>query len=220
MSTPYANLDFERLERCGHPEAVYAAGKTPEEVCAIAFDMVNHQGFALVTRMHETHGALVEKNCLDRLDILWSPRRQTALIGTPPPERKLAKPVRIVCAGTSDRLVGAEAALTLRALGIIAPTLVDVGVAGLHRLIEKLPELRQSSAIIAIAGMEGTLPGVIAGLVACPVIAVPASIGYGVSANGQVALNTMLASCAAGLTVVNIDNGFGAACAVGRMILK
>lgn len=211
-------LDHHRQKRCGHPEAVYAAGKTPEEVCAIALEMVKHNGFALLTRLNAGHAPALEAACGNQHPILWCPRRQTALVGAPPPVRALTKPVRIVCAGTSDRGVGAEAALTLRAIGIESQFIEDVGVAGIHRVLDKVDDLRNSFALIVCAGMEGALPSVVAGLVACPVIAVPTSVGYGVSEGGHTALHAMLSSCAAGVTVVNIDNGFGAACAVGRML--
>lgn len=213
-------LDHDRSQRCGHPEAVYAAGKTPEEVRVIALEMVKHSKFALITRMADSHAAVLEEACAAAgIPVLWCPRRATALVGAPPPVRKLAKPIRIVCAGTSDRGAGAEAQLTLRAIGFECEFIVDVGVAGIHRVLGKTDDLRHSTALIVCAGMEGALPSVVAGLVACPVIAVPTSVGYGVSAGGHVALNAMLSSCAAGVTVVNIDNGFGAACAVGRMLV-
>lgn len=217
MSHPH-NIDHGRMERCGHPEAVYAAGKTPDETCAIVQEMLRVRACALVTRMNEAHAVRLKDACAGKHDILWCPRKHTALIGTPPPVRATPKPVRIVCAGTSDRGVGAEAALTLRAIGISSHTIVDIGVAGIHRLLEKKDELRASSALIVCAGMEGALPSVVAGMVACPVIAVPTSVGYGVSEGGHAALNAMLSSCAAGIVVVNIDNGFGAACAVGRIL--
>ena len=217
MTSAFAELDHGRHGRCGHPEAVYAAGKTPQEVSAIAAAMVRHHGFALVTRMDGAHAGLLTQTFAGS-PVRWCSRGRTALIGAPPAVRTLPKPVRIVCAGTSDRPVAEEAELTLRTLGLEAQMVVDVGVAGIHRLMNRVEELRGSSALIVCAGMEGALPSVVAGLVACPVIAVPTSVGYGVSAGGRAALDTMLSSCAAGITVVNIDNGFGAACAVGRIL--
>ena len=202
----FATLDHGRARRCGVPEVIYAAGKTPDQVVRIAASLVDRTGHALITRAEPEH-RLALGNAFDQ--ITSGERGRTLLVGTPPPLG--GTPLPIVTAGTSDEPVAEEAELTCAALGQASKRINDVGVAGLPRLIARLPELEGTGAIICIAGMEGALPSVVGGLVSVPVIAVPTSVGYGAAMGGLAALLGMLTSCAAGVSVVNIDNGFGAA---------
>ncbi|BAM04099.1 nickel pincer cofactor biosynthesis protein LarB [Phycisphaera mikurensis] len=211
----FATVDHDRGRRCGLPEVVYAEHKTPEEVIAIVDALRERSGYALATRVKEA----------DRpaLRAAWSgvPVQEAAgagafLVGSPPPLVGLP-PVPVVAAGTSDLPVAREAELTLRAMGQSAHRITDVGVAGLHRLLERLPELAAGRVVVVIAGMEGALPSVVAGLLPAPVVAVPTSVGYGAAFGGVAALLGMLNSCGSGVTVVNIDNGFGAALSAGRI---
>ncbi|MDZ4787912.1 MAG: nickel pincer cofactor biosynthesis protein LarB [Blastochloris sp.] len=212
---PFAHVDLERLARCGASEVIFGLGKTPEQILAIAQILKNADQSVLITRTNVTVWKKLKPHFPGaRFDLsahLISWRN--------PRSAPTAKPLHIlVCAaGTSDLPVAEEAALTAEFYGNKVERLYDVGVAGLHRLLKHLEKLRSCHAIIAVAGMEGALPSVIGGLVACPVIAVPTSIGYGANLQGVAALLGMLTSCASGLTVVNIDNGFGAAMAVERL---
>lgn len=214
-ATRDAVLDFERLARTGTAEAVLCAPKSAEQIDRI-LDLADEAGRAmLLTRLDGDRLDRLAGRHRSRLD--YDPASRTAIFGTPPAAE--ARPgIGIVTAGTSDMAVAGEAARTLRFHGYDAPVLADVGVAGLWRLTQRLDDIRRFRVIIAVAGMEGALFSVLAGLVAAPVIAVPSSVGYGVAAGGQVALHSALASCAPGLVVVNIDNGFGAACAAITMI--
>lgn len=185
---------------------MYGAGKTPDQVAGIAEKLFAASDVVLVTRVGaEAFARIREKipkaqyNELGRL--AWADRR---------PERPLTPGVVVAAAGTSDLPVAEEATLTAQLMGCDVTRLTDVGVAGLHRLTDRLGELQKARAVVAVAGMEGALPTVIGGLVAAPVIAVPTSVGYGASFNGLAALLAMLNSCAPGVAVVNIDNGFGA----------
>lgn len=202
----FATLDHGRADRCGMAEVVFGAGKTPQQIVAICRSLIDRCGYALVTRAREEHVQAV-REAFDKVEV--GGRHQAMLIGDPPPLRGGTIP--IVTAGTSDEPIAEEAVLTCRALGQPCVRINDIGVAGLHRLINRLDELQQASVIICIAGMEGALPSVIGGLVSCPVIAVPTSVGYGAALQGVAALLGMLTSCASGVSVVNIDNGFGAA---------
>ncbi|MHB1155973.1 MAG: nickel pincer cofactor biosynthesis protein LarB [Phycisphaerales bacterium] len=202
----YATLDHDRRRRCGSAEVIYAAGKTPDQVVAIAQRLIERNGHALVTRANADHAAAIRRAFAEPIT---GSRGSTFLLGKPPAEA--GTPIPIVTAGTSDEPVAEEAMLTCRAMGQATRRLNDIGVAGLHRLVDRLPELRGAGCIICIAGMEGALPSVIGGLVSVPVIAVPTSVGYGAAFGGVAALLGMLTSCAAGVSVVNIDNGFGAA---------
>ena len=215
-TTPFACLDHQRKQRCGHPEAVFAEHKSTEQCVAIAREMLNQSGMALLTRCTPAQTTALGQ-ALPEAMTEASTCGRTLLLGEPPELRPIA-PVTIACAGTSDLPVAEEAALTLRSLGIPCTAHHDIGVAGLHRLMDRADALHEAGAIIAVAGMEGAMPSVIAGLVACPVIAVPTSVGYGAGQGGLAALLAMLTSCAAGITVVNIDNGYGAACAAGRIL--
>ncbi len=202
----FATLDHDRPRRCGTQEVIYAAGKTPDQVILIARALVDRTGHALVTRCGPDHLGAIRQNFRK---IEPGSRGQTVIVGDLPPVS--GTPIPLVTAGTSDEPVAEEAELTCRALGQASKRINDVGVAGLPRLFRRLPELQETGVVVCIAGMEGALPSVIGGLVRVPVIGVPTSVGYGAALGGLSALLGMLTSCAAGVTVVNIDNGFGAA---------
>jgi NCAIR mutase (PurE)-related protein len=207
----FARVDTHRAVRTGDPEVVYGAGKTPEQTVAIVDALLAAGGErpALVTRAPEpTIAALREAYPDVEVD------SGTVLVGPVPKPRGN---VAVVTAGTSDARVGAEATLTLRAFGAGVTPIRDVGVAGLHRLLDKRADLEAADCVIVIAGMEGALPSVIGGLVGTPVIAVPTSVGYGASFGGLAALLGMLNSCAPGVVVCNIDNGFGAGVFAARV---
>lgn len=202
----YAKLDHHRGLRQGTAEVIYGAGKTSEQVIGIAEAMKNRgQKTILITRMPEEMAQAVEKVHA----LQYSAMGRVGIIGEVPEADGKGKIV-VATGGTSDMPVAEEAALTAQALGNEVIRLYDVGVAGLHRLLAHLDEIMQAEVIIAIAGMEGALASVIGGLADCPVIAVPTSVGYGASFFGLSALLSMLNSCASGVSVVNIDNGFGA----------
>lgn len=209
---PYAELDFARLDhhrslRKGISEVVFGQGKTPEQAAAIAERFMENEGKVIVTRANPEMAQAIQEKVPDAT---YESTARIVFAGKFP-EIDMHKYVAVVTAGTSDIPVAEEAAVTLSLLGTRSERLYDVGVAGLHRLLDKREILWNADAIIAIAGMEGALASVIGGLVACPVIAVPTSIGYGASFNGLAALLAMLNSCALGVAVMNIDNGFGAA---------
>lgn len=207
-------LDTHRLIRQGMPEVVFARNKTSQQVSVALFGLLEAHGHALATTVSPDIAAVLSASfpngSYDATSRLFN-------IGTMPP-RDASLVTSVVCAGTSDLPVAEEAAQTLEFAGYHVQRVQDVGVAGLHRLLSKVDALRASKVIIAIAGMEGALPGVIAGLVAAPVIAVPTSVGYGTSFNGLSALLSMLNSCSSGMGVVNIDNGFGAAMLAIRIL--
>jgi len=214
----FATIDHQRLERCGSAEVIFAEGKTPDQVAVIASAIIERSGAALITRAGGAHvDALRAK--LGDLPMLTDSHQRTLLMGQQPPVENESAIV-IVTAGTSDQSVAQEAQVTCAAMGMGAVMINDVGVAGLHRLGAKLDVLRKASVVICIAGMEGALPSVIGGLVDVPVIAVPTSVGYGAAFDGIAALLGMLTSCASGVVVVNIDNGFGAAHAACLMARK
>lgn len=202
----YAKVDLHRKARQGAAEVIYGAGKTPEQIIGI-LDVMKKSGqdTVLITRLPEESAAIVGR--VHPMDYHRDAR--AGIVGTPPVPDGLGKIV-IATGGTSDIPVAEEAALTARVLGNEVVRLYDVGVAGLHRTLAHLDDIMGASVIIAIAGMEGALASVIGGLADCPVIAVPTSVGYGASFNGLSALLSMLNSCASGISVVNIDNGFGA----------
>lgn len=214
-SMDFATIDHHRALRQGFPEVVFAAGKTLAQLLAIA-ERLNAEGEGfLATRVaQEMWGPLAERfpgveiNELGRVAYLPPATPKASDRGT----------VLVITAGTSDLPVAEEAAVCARAFGATVQRLTDVGVAGLHRLLSRGEQLQRASVIIVVAGMEGALPSVVGGLVAAPVIAVPTSVGYGASFGGIAALLSMLNSCAAGVTVVNIDNGFGAAYAASRIL--
>lgn len=207
---PDACLDHQRHLRTGIPEVIYGASKTVEQIVAIAEAMQKQGGPVLATRVDRTKAEQVQK----KLPHFYYAEEAGMLICNPAtedPARYLGRTL-VISAGTSDTPVAEEAALTLSSFGHPVDRLFDAGVAGLHRLLSRRSLLQEARVIIVVAGMEGALPSVVAGLVRCPVIAVPTSIGYGASFGGIAALLGMLNSCAPGVAVVNIDNGFGAAC--------
>jgi NCAIR mutase (PurE)-related protein len=200
-----ANIDTHRSLRRGLPEVIFCQGKTPEQAAEI-FDKMQGNGPTMATRANEKHYSAIKKKCRKAVY-----NREAGIItNVKTTERKDSNYVAVICAGTSDISVSEEAALTAEFFGCRAVRLWDVGVAGLHRLLDKMEILRKAKVIVAVAGMEGALPSVVSGLVRCPVIAVPTSVGYGASFWGVTALLAMLNSCSPGVSVVNIDNGFGA----------
>ncbi|MGX7706129.1 nickel pincer cofactor biosynthesis protein LarB [Methylobacterium sp. Gmos1] len=206
-------LDFARTERIGLEEAVFAAGKSPAQIDAILAAADERGARFLVTRLDpERHAALRYR---DRLD--YCPVSRTAFFGA---AKRIEDPARIaiVAAGTSDVPVAREAERTLAYQGHATTLIADVGVAGLWRLTRRIEEIRAHPVVICAAGMDAALPSVLGGLVAGAVIAVPTSVGYGVAEGGRAALDAVLASCAPGIAVVNIDNGYGAACAALRLL--
>lgn len=209
--TSFANLDFHRRERTGIPEAIFAEGKTVDQVVALTSQMVERAGMALVTRVSADVARALEKRVPHRMKYYESGRVILALrSGFRIPVTGGA--IAVLAAGTSDLPVAEEARVTAECMGCTVSAFYDVGVAGIHRLVGPLEHIREKkiSAVVVVAGMEGALPTVVRGLVAVPVIGVPTSVGYGYGGKGEAALMTMLQSCAPGLTVVNIDNGFGA----------
>jgi NCAIR mutase (PurE)-related protein len=211
----FARVDHHRSLRQGFPEVVFGEGKTTEQVVRIAEAIAARGEGLLITRVAPDAAEAV----VGRLpDAAWNPLGRTVhLPSVHAVELGTAGTVLVVCAGTSDLPVAEEAAVSAAAFGNPVARLNDVGVAGIHRVLAASEELRAASVVIVVAGMEGALPSVVGGLVRAPVIAVPTSIGYGASFGGIAALLGMLNSCAAGVTVVNIDNGFGAACAAARI---
>jgi NCAIR mutase (PurE)-related protein len=201
--------------RTGVPEVIFGQGKTPTQVAAIVERFVARSGRAFATRVSPEAEALVREKFPEAH--FYESARILTVGDFPQPED--GPFIAVASAGTSDMPVAEEAAVTLELLGTSSRRIYDVGVAGLHRVLDRLDILRQAEAIVAVAGMEGALATVIGGLVACPVIAVPTSVGYGVSFGGLSALLTMLNSCVPGVAVVNIDNGFGAG-VLAHMIAK
>ncbi|MDG2486516.1 MAG: nickel pincer cofactor biosynthesis protein LarB [Roseibacillus sp.] len=207
-------VDTHRELRQGAPEVVFGAGKSGEQLVEILGRIYQSHHRALATRVSRRKARIVEELLpearYDRLSRLL-------ILGQRPEPR--AHPYAVVaCAGTSDLPVAEEASQTLEFLGHRVERVTDVGVAGLHRLLDKLGTLRAAGVVVSVAGMEGALTSVIGGLVACPVVGVPTSVGYGISRGGEAALHAMLSSCASGVSVVNIDNGFGAAMVASSII--
>jgi pyridinium-3,5-biscarboxylic acid mononucleotide synthase len=209
----FAAVDLHRELRQGCPEVIFGAGKTPQQVVAIAQRLVESSGRVLVTRITPKHAVVFRKRFPRSIH---HEDARLLVVGPTPPEHQRGL-VAVVCAGTSDVPVAEEAALTAEFLGSRVRRIYDVGVAGLHRLLARLPEIQEASVIVVVAGMEAALPSVLGGLVSRPLIGVPTSIGYGSHMGGVTALLGMLNSCASGLTVVNIDNGFGAGFAAHRI---
>jgi NCAIR mutase (PurE)-related protein len=219
-SWPFEDLGFARVDHHrslrGGPEVVYGAGKTPAETAAIVAALLARDAApVLVTRATAEHAAAVREAVPEAR---WHPRSGMLVCravagGAAPPGL-----VEVVCAGTSDLPVAEEAWVTAEAFGCRVGTLVDVGVAGAHRLFADAGRLQAADALVVVAGMEGALPSLVAGLVAAPVIAVPTSVGYGAAFDGLAALLSMLNSCAVGVSVVNIDNGFGAGALAARIL--
>jgi len=212
---PFAHIDHHRELRNGQPEVVFCGPKTVEQVVAICERLAAASGTFLGTRVTDAQAAALAARFPG---LLRNPLARTAWLPPDPrPAPRGLGPVLVVSAGTSDLPVAEEAAVTAEAFGNEVDRLPDVGVAGLHRLLGASDRLARAAVIIVVAGMEGALPSVVGGLVRAPVIAVPTSVGYGASFGGLAALLGMLNSCAAGVTVVNIDNGFGAAAAASRI---
>ena len=202
----YAKVDFHRGIRQGVPEVIYGSGKTKEHILGIAKAMrENGQKTVLITRLTQEAADFVAAE----LPLDYNPLSRTGLVGELPAPTGKGRIV-VATGGTSDIPVAEEAAVTAEALGNEVVRLYDVGVSGIHRLLGNMETIMSARCIVAVAGMEGALPSVIGGLADCPVIAVPTSVGYGASLGGIAALMSMLNSCASGVSVVNIDNGFGA----------
>jgi pyridinium-3,5-biscarboxylic acid mononucleotide synthase len=207
----YARIDHHRALRQGLPEAIYGPGKTPDQCAGIVAELLTHgTGPVILTRAtpDQADAALRANNggMSHGATIVWRPVAS-----------KRRERVMVVAAGTADLPVADECATVLGAHGFQPARLTDVGVAGLHRLLPHIDDLAMADAVVVVAGMEGALASVAGGLTSAPVVAVPTSVGYGASLEGVTALLAMLASCASGITVVGIDNGFGAACAVARL---
>ena len=212
----YATVDLDRQARCGHPEVVYSEGKTPEWVEGVIRKLAENGQDAFATRVSEAQAVHLAERfpeaVQDRLGrTFWLPQ---------PGERPAVGLVYVVTAGTSDLPVAQEALVTARVMGAHAELIVDVGVAGIHRLLKHRDKLNAADVIIVVAGMDGALPSVVGGLVDCPVIACPTSIGYGAAFGGLAPLLTMLNSCSAGVAVVNIDAGFKAGFIAARMVKR
>ncbi len=209
----FARVDVDRRRRTGFPEVIFGQGKTPEEVARIAAVILEREPVLLATRVSREQFEAVEAE----FPIAKFHERARCLTIEREPLPTRPRPIAVVAAGTSDLPVAEEAAVTLEIFGNRVERVYDAGVAGLHRLLVETERLRKCAALIVVAGMEGALPSVVAGLVDKPVIAVPTSTGYGASFGGLAALLGMLNSCGSGVTVVNIDNGFGAAYAAATI---
>ncbi|MFV0450979.1 MAG: nickel pincer cofactor biosynthesis protein LarB [Propioniciclava sp.] len=202
-----ADLDLTRGDRRGYPEAVYCEGKSPDSLAAIARRVREHPDIATIfTRADDQRAAAV----LAELPDAHHDRVARMLVWPPGRPEPAGERVIVACAGTSDLPVAREALLTARHLGREAELVVDIGIAGVHRVLERREVFASAGVIVVVAGMDGALPGLIAGLVSAPVVAVPTSVGYGAAFGGVASLLTMLNACAPGVAVVNIDNGYGA----------
>jgi hypothetical protein len=209
----FATVDTDRKRRCGFPEVIFCEGKSPADVASIAQTIVAHDGVLLATRATREHFEAVSS----ALPSARFHERARCITVEDRPQPKNGGKVGVICAGTSDLPVAEEAAVTLEIFGNHVERISDVGVAGIHRIIGEKERLDACNVLVVVAGMEGALPSVVAGLVSRPVIAVPTSVGYGASFGGLAALLGMLNSCGSGVTVVNIDNGFGAAYAAANI---
>jgi hypothetical protein len=205
-----ATVDHHRELRAGVPEVVFGQNKTADQIAALMQSLARGGGGALATRVDPDKG---ERVAAQVPGARYRADARAAVVAPERPRPAGRGPVAVVSAGTSDEPVAAEAEVALEFLGQRVERVRDVGVAGVHRVVHRAEDLRRAEVVIVVAGMEGALPSVVAGLVDRPIIAVPTSVGYGVSLGGFVAMLGMLSSCAAGVTVVNIDNGFGAAVA-------
>jgi NCAIR mutase (PurE)-related protein len=214
VSEAEERLDFARGSRTGTPEVIYGAGKSREQIERIARALFDATGFALATRVAPEDGEALARALPGAR---YFARARVLQLGAL--DRTGAR-IAVACAGTSDLPVAEEAARTLDAFGHDVLERYDVGVAGIHRLFDVRADLDEAAAVIVVAGMEGALASVVAGLIRPPVIAVPTSVGYGAAFGGIAALLAMMNSCAPGVSVVNIDNGFGAACVAHRIVAK
>jgi NCAIR mutase (PurE)-related protein len=214
-ASPDFRLDLQRTERLGFDEAIFCAGKAVSHLAQIIQHGIDSDLRMLLTRLSAEQFAQLPAAQQTRID--FEPVSRTGYLGSP--HTTTGEPrIAVVAAGTSDIFVSREAARTLRYYGVPHLEMTDVGVAGLWRLLERVEELRRMSVVIAVAGMDAALPTVLGGLVSGCVIGVPTSVGYGVATGGNAALNALLASCAPGIVVTNIDNGYGAACAALRIM--
>jgi hypothetical protein len=209
----FAQVDTHRALRRGFPEVIFSAGKTPAQVTGIASKLLEHGQNVLATRVTAEHARALRRKF--RKAVYHEAARCVTIEPKPLPKRPGA--IAVISAGTSDLPVAEEAALTAEVMGNHVERMNDVGVAGVHRLLSRMDAVRKANVIVVVAGMEGALPSVVAGLVSLPVIAVPTSVGYGTSFGGLAALLGMLNSCSSGITVVNIDNGFGAGYAASQI---
>jgi hypothetical protein len=209
----FARLDLDRLRRRGIPEVIFGSGKTAAQLAVILARLNEDGQNAFATRVTPEQAEAVRREIPDAV---YEPVSRTLTRDVAPLPRLRGK-VAILCAGTADIPVAEEAAVTAARMGARVERVYDVGVAGLHRLLHRLPVFADARAVIVVAGMEGALPSVVAGLIDKPVIAVPTSVGYGAALNGLTALLAMTTSCASGVTVVNIDNGFGAGVAAAMI---
>lgn len=212
---PFAQVDIDRQRRTGQAECIFGQGKTPEHIISICQALTDQDQPILVTRVDKNKASAI---CEALTYLTYDPMGKTLTFVPDNTPTKSTNRIAVICAGTSDLHVAKECIATLSTNGHIPTIVTDVGVAGLHRLLNVLPEIKKHDLLIVIAGMEGALPSVIAGLTSIPIIAVPTSVGYGAHQNGMTTLHAMLSSCASGLTVVNIDNGYGAACAAIRVV--
>jgi len=208
----FAKIDHHRLLRRDFPEVIYGTNKTPQQILEISKKILKFSPILMITRTDEQVFDLLKKN-LKETDLKYF----CGIIYTPlkVPENELKDGVTVICAGTSDINIAEEAAITAYLMGNKVGKIYDVGVAGIHRLLSFKDRLKESNVIVAVAGMEGALPGVVGAMVNCPVIGVPTSVGYGANLGGISALLTMLNSCSPGVSVVNINNGFGAGYTAG-----
>jgi NCAIR mutase (PurE)-related protein len=213
----FATVDHHRALRQGVPEVIFSERKTVDQIAAIGNEILRAGQNVLMTRLDQEKADALAHHLAG---FRYAPLARVGMVELAPPEARNVGTVAVVTAGTSDVPVAEEAVETLRAVGIEPLRMYDVGVAGLHRLLHRLDELRKASAVIVIAGMEGALPSVVGGVVSAPIVAVPTSVGYGTALGGFTALFAMLTACASGLVVVNIDSGFGAAMAVHRMLVR
>lgn len=211
----FAQLDQHRAIRCGFPEVVFGQGKTPEQVVQIVRRLSERNDRVLVTRVTPEMSAVVQPQIPE---MVYHPAARILVLDRAV-DRVKKKGVFVLTAGTADIPVAEEAALTADLMGNDVERLFDVGVAGIHRLLNQVERLQKARVVVVVAGMDGALPSVVGGLVSVPVIAVPTSVGYGASFQGLAALLTMLNSCATGVAVVNIDNGFGAGVMASRINL-
>jgi NCAIR mutase (PurE)-related protein len=209
----FAQVDTHRALRKGFPEVIFGAGKSPEQVLKIASRLLAGEQRILVTRITPAHARLLRRKF--KAAVHHESARCVTIEKRPAPKRHGT--IAVICAGTSDLPVAEEAAVTAEIMGNRVERIVDVGVSGLHRILARLETIQRANVLVVVAGMEGALPSVVAGLVSKPVIAVPTSVGYGASFGGVAALLGMLNSCGSGVTVVNIDNGFGAGYAASQI---
>jgi len=204
----FAKVDHHREKRQGFPETIYGEGKSAEQITAIIKAIRANDNEVLVTRISKEKSEVVLQ---EQPDLVYNSQAEILFSERTKKENPYTGYIAVVCAGTSDLRVAEEAVVTAEAFGCEVRRFYDVGVAGIHRLLDNIEEIQQATVTIVVAGMDGALPSVVGGLVSHPVIAVPTSVGYGASFGGVAALLTMLNSCASGISVVNIDNGFGGA---------